>query len=1245
MNDNVVDTLKIEISGNSDKAVDSISKLIEKLEKIKSATGGSNKGLNAIQKNLDKIAEAADKLDSGKITKIHDIAEALKVLGGIKISSKLANRVLDLGAAVDALKDVDFSKLSELSNGLQAVGNAGNINVPRFSDTSSLTKNLGIPETFSDWDTDFPASNPLDNSVPVSPTDISGITAKVNELNAKLDETASKIDKVDKEVKPSVKKTEKAVDALLKKSDTSISRIMSKLTKPLKQLAARATYRALNSLIDTVTSSFKDGVDAVYLYSDAVDGTFSKSLDSIATNAVYIKASLGAMAAPLINAVAPIVDFIADKFVFVLNCVNQIIARLSGSDVWLKASKAANTYTASTDKATAATKKLQKSILGIDEINALSDPTSGSSGKSGKSSDNFEFTEEKLDVERVDKLIDKLKECATYVATIGAGLAAWKIASDIHTQLPALLERLSKIKALGGSVAFNFTVGGLDFLSDLNKLKDYIDDIKKNGSDFSNVAGLVSEGIGLIGDALIVLGDTKVGAGLKAMQGVGELISSISDMSTEDINWDNATNAVRGLSNLGIALGLLTENAKITGAFMIIQGITDCVNELSENWEAMKNGDFSGVDKVTLVIGAVEAIGGIVTALGVFSKIKSAVDTTKATTDLQEVAKASESVNNTTSRITSKLKSLAKNLALGIVIIAELAVAAALITGAVWGLGLMLEQVGIAWQPVIDNAETVAIAMGIGVGLLAAVGLVTALLGNVGTSLVAKLAVGIAMLALLGVSAALFIAEIWGIGWGLEQIGLAWQPVLDNGDVIITAIGLGTGILVGIGAVCALLGAATVTSAGLLPAAIAIGTAVLLELGIATLLFATEIWTTGKGLNEVGNAWQPVLDNGDTISAGIEKGTELLVAIGVATAALGVASVGSVGLLPIAIGLGTALLVDLGDSVVEFNDSLIKVSDSLGDRLHPALRSLNEKLPSLSKDLDNFTKFMKHFAQQVVDYSKSSAISGFASTVDKIVGFFTKDPIKSMANDVDKEYKQAIKLNSNLRLANPELNTAISLTKKYYSFLEELERLTGKSNNISLASGMFVNMKEVGKNLVTGFVEGIKSKNDTLSRSVKSVLGDALSNRVADSYGRDFGKRIGTAIAKSFKNSYFPTLHGDVDVTKSGSVSLKLRAYATGGFPDVGQMFIAREAGPEMVGTIGNKSAVVNNDQIVAGISEGVSDANAEQNALLREEISILRKLLDKDTNVTAYVGTGSLIGGLERKNRRDGKTIVPVGV
>ena len=51
-------------------------------------------------------------------------------------------------------------------------------------------------------------------------------------------------------------------------------------------------------------------------------------------------------------------------------------------------------------------------------------------------------------------------------------------------------------------------------------------------------------------------------------------------------------------------------------------------------------------------------------------------------------------------------------------------------------------------------------------------------------------------------------------------------------------------------------------------------------------------------------------------------------------------------------------------------------------------------------------------------------------------------------------------------------------------------------------------------------------------------------------------------------------------------------ASAEGGFWDTGQLFLAREAGPEMVGTIGGQTAVANNDQIVAGISSGVASAN-----------------------------------------------------
>ena len=60
---------------------------------------------------------------------------------------------------------------------------------------------------------------------------------------------------------------------------------------------------------------------------------------------------------------------------------------------------------------------------------------------------------------------------------------------------------------------------------------------------------------------------------------------------------------------------------------------------------------------------------------------------------------------------------------------------------------------------------------------------------------------------------------------------------------------------------------------------------------------------------------------------------------------------------------------------------------------------------------------------------------------------------------------------------------------------------------------------------------------------------------------------------------------------KIGNFGFDIDLRAGGGFPDTGQMFIAREAGPELVGRIGRRTAVANNDQIVQGIASAVRSA------------------------------------------------------
>lgn len=68
-----------------------------------------------------------------------------------------------------------------------------------------------------------------------------------------------------------------------------------------------------------------------------------------------------------------------------------------------------------------------------------------------------------------------------------------------------------------------------------------------------------------------------------------------------------------------------------------------------------------------------------------------------------------------------------------------------------------------------------------------------------------------------------------------------------------------------------------------------------------------------------------------------------------------------------------------------------------------------------------------------------------------------------------------------------------------------------------------------------------------------------------------------------------------VEVFPGAKISLanipRIPKFADGGFPNIGQMFIAREAGPELVGSINGRTAVANNDQIVAAVAQGVYEA------------------------------------------------------
>lgn len=93
--------------------------------------------------------------------------------------------------------------------------------------------------------------------------------------------------------------------------------------------------------------------------------------------------------------------------------------------------------------------------------------------------------------------------------------------------------------------------------------------------------------------------------------------------------------------------------------------------------------------------------------------------------------------------------------------------------------------------------------------------------------------------------------------------------------------------------------------------------------------------------------------------------------------------------------------------------------------------------------------------------------------------------------------------------------------------------------------------------------------------------------------------------------------------------------YASGGMPSVGEAFIARESGPELVGVIGGRSAVANNDQIVQAVSQGVYSAVVSANVsgqpmtvnvVIGDDVRLGSALIDNINRTTKVTGKSVLV-------------------
>lgn len=940
--------------------------------------------------------------------------------------------------------------------------------------------------------------------------------------------------------------------------------------EPLRRLGydlsvARLEQERLNLGIDKSVSSMTQAEKSQLRYYammtqvTQVQGDMARTLENPANMLRVLRAELEQAARAVGNIFIPILTKVLPIAIAVASALQEIIAAIAALfGVTVKSPKWGNAIGSASagsgaiadnmDSAAGSAKELKRYLAGFDELNVLPDQSNGGGGGGagggggglGFPTPGYDFLEnavtKKIDAWKkklqpfVDWITSHLKEIGEIAEGIAAIFLAWKISESLIRGVDTLSGFFKNISKVG-----SLTLGGIGLIADLNEFMKALKDIQENGANFSNVSKLISEFAGMVGDIALWEGKYNIAGALKLVQGVVKIVSAIKDIADNGVNWDNANNAISGLTTVAIGIGFFTKRLDVSGWAMAIQGLSSVITEIAANWEAIKKGDWSGVDKATLLIGAIQIMGGIATALDLFSKLKGISNAGSAAKSVSQTAEAAGNLGESIGgSLSPKMLSLAKNIGLGVGILAEVAAGAIIFVGAIAVLGWELSKVGEAWQPVIDNAGTVAIAVGVGTILMAAIGVACYALGTAGATVALNVGIGTAILLELGVATALFLAEIWGVGKGLDEIGKAWEPVLNNGEDIATAIGIGTGLLVG---------------------------------------------------------------------------------IGVVTAALGAATVGTAGLLLLAIGLGTAILVELAGAFILFTESLVAVADELNDNLAPSMRDLNGTLPQLTSDTHDFTVFMTSLASEISNYTDSMG----SITWDSIVGGFRKlfagNPIRDFADKVGAVASDASVLNEKLTTANGELETAVTLLTDYITFMTTMKQLTGDAGTIELSTGIFTNLKDAGSKLVTGFSVGMVVETPKITAAFNDIL--AAQNTFANRFLNGWTS-LWSSVSVSFAG-YWNNVLGNMTIGLNSIVyatntiisavnalmrtigytggisaipTVSIPRYADGGFVDQGQLFIAREAGAEMVGSIGRRAAVANNDQIVDGITYGVREAN-----------------------------------------------------
>lgn len=243
-----------------------------------------------------------------------------------------------------------------------------------------------------------------------------------------------------------------------------------------------------------------------------------------------------------------------------------------------------------------------------------------------------------------------------------------------------------------------------------------------------------------------------------------------------------------------------------------------------------------------------------------------------------------------------------------------------------------------------------------------------------------------------------------------------------------------------------------------------------------------------------------------------------------------------------------------------------------------SLATISTPLPQFGKNMKSFYDEIKDIKPEIVEKSANAAKS-----------------LASLVNNLPKTggWWQNIFGEKGLGSISDDLVSFGKNFKSYYTSVADvsIEKINSVNGALKLLIDYLMKIKD---NNLSKTARNFGDDLADLSSGITKLFKTSISSSDASKIASAFGGSIGSAIAKGIKSKLKIT---NIKLTTGTGKSAQtlgtysLKAYASGGFPTKGDMFIANEKAPEYVGSIDNKPAVANQNQIVDGISTGVARA------------------------------------------------------